>query len=219
MAKFGKGRSPWNKGKKFAYKPRFQNRGRIPWNKGLPSPQRGIPRTGEVKDKIRKALTGKKHTPERILKNKLSHLGKRVSMKTEFKKGMTPWNKGKKYLQISGDKHWSWKGGITKTSHKLRTSLEYTLWRRSVLQRDSFRCIWCGEDDPKLLEADHIKPFSLFPDLRFAIDNGRTLCRTCHRKKGLQKNIYKYKQYNHARQSSGDVDSFSWDNCVGIRTL
>ena len=26
-------------------------------------------------------------------------------------KNSIPWNKGKKYTQISGSKHWNWKGG------------------------------------------------------------------------------------------------------------
>lgn len=32
------------------------------------------------------------------------------------------------------------------------------------------------------LEADHIKPYSLFPELRYEVDNGRTLCVDCHKK-------------------------------------
>jgi 5-methylcytosine-specific restriction endonuclease McrA len=30
------------------------------------------------------------------------------------------------------------------------------------------------------LEADHIKPWAHYSSLRYAVNNGRTLCRSCH---------------------------------------
>ena len=102
----------------------------------------------------------------------------KIMKKTMFKKGMIPWNKGKPHLKIRGEKHWFWKGGTTPEVRRIRTSLEYKLWRKAVFERDSYKCVWCDKNG--ILNADHVKPFALFPELRFAIDNGRTLCKECH---------------------------------------
>ena len=135
-------------------------------------------------------------TKEWIENNKHIQKGKTHSPETTFKKGSKPWNTGKKLpgwmrdkiskkltgvkqSNISGDKHPNWQGGITKASLKIRGSIEYKLWRRSVYERDGYKCIWCGKGSN--LNADHIKPFAYYPELRFAIDNGRTLCVECHK--------------------------------------
>lgn len=115
-----------------------------------------------------------------------------------FKKGLVPWNKGKKGLQRhtiehrmklseqwQGEKNHSWKGGVSKINKTERqlvmNTVEYKLWRQAVFTRDNYACIWCGKRGGEL-NADHIKPWAYFPELRFAIDNGRTLCEPCHRK-------------------------------------
>lgn len=83
--------------------------------------------------------------------------------------------------ELVGKNNPNWRGGTTSSALKIRHSLEYKIWRRAVFERDNYTCIWCGQRGGKLC-ADHIKPFSLFPELRFAIDNGRTLCWECHQK-------------------------------------
>ena len=83
--------------------------------------------------------------------------------------------------KFKGESAPNWQGGKTKINKLLRHRLEYKLWRESVFKRDNWTCVWCEIRGGKL-EADHIKPFALFPELRFAIDNGRTLCVECHKK-------------------------------------
>ena len=79
----------------------------------------------------------------------------------------------------TAENHWNWKGGVGSDRYKLMKKKEYILWRVAVFMRDEYTCIKCGQKG-KQLEADHIKPWSLYPDLRYAIDNGRTLCKSCH---------------------------------------
>jgi len=110
----------------------------------------------------------KKKEKERAKKRKLNGEFKKYYRKRDT----SDWNKGAKNP--------SWKGGITPRNIKIRNSKEYKLWRESVFKRDNWTCIWCGQVSGNL-NADHIKPFALFPELRFAIDNGRTLCLDCHK--------------------------------------
>lgn len=84
-------------------------------------------------------------------------------------------------LDRTGARNPRWEGGITTENSKLRKTREYRAWREAVFVRDRFTCQHCGQRGGTL-HADHIKPFCAFPELRFDVSNGRTLCVACHRK-------------------------------------
>lgn len=114
---------------------------------------------------------GKHHSAEARHKLRLANLGKTYS--DEYKRKQSESHKG--------EKHYNWKGGITPQNARIRRSMEYRLWRDAVYKRDNYTCVWCGETKSGSFHADHIKPFAQYPELRFAIDNGRTLCVECHK--------------------------------------
>lgn len=97
-----------------------------------------------------------------------------------FKKGHTPWNKGKPHMVK--EKHPAWRGGITPLNVKIRNSPRMKEWRAAVFKRDGYTCVLGGKEHGNKLEADHIKRFSDYPELRFDINNGRTLCVNCHKR-------------------------------------
>lgn len=59
--------------------------------------------------------------------------------------------------------------------------LQYREWRSTVFERDNYTCQICGVRGGNL-EADHIKSYAAHPELRYNVDNGRTLCKKCHKK-------------------------------------
>lgn len=97
------------------------------------------------------------------------HLGKKLSIEVRTKIGR------------KGKENPAYIDGRTPINKIIRHSIEYKLWRADVFERDNYTCVLCFQRGGGL-QADHIKPFALYPELRLAIDNGRTLCVECHRK-------------------------------------
>lgn len=85
-------------------------------------------------------------------------------------------------LSKLGSKNPMWKGGVIKENELIRHSSSYRSWRLSVFKRDDFTCQMpeC-EKRGGILNANHIKKFSDYPELRLLISNGITLCEECHK--------------------------------------
>ena len=103
----------------------------------------------------------------------------------QFKIGHKDYNK-------KGKESHAWKGGLTPENKIIRKSIEFRLWRESVFARDNWTCQKC-EEVGGTIHPHHIKGFAQYPELRFAIDNGITLCIDCHR---LFHTIYGTKDIN-----------------------
>lgn len=75
----------------------------------------------------------------------------------------------------------NWKGGIVEGRDvSWRTDSRIRVWRRAVFSRDAFECQMCGHDQGRTLCAHHCVPWAKSRELRFAVENGVTLCRPCH---------------------------------------
>jgi len=79
-------------------------------------------------------------------------------------------------------------GDIPKSvvNRRIRYSKKMDEWRKAVFERDNYTCQICGARSGNgkkvVLNADHIKSFAKYSELRFDINNGRTLCLECHMK-------------------------------------
>lgn len=114
----------------------------------------------------------------------------------------TPESIEKQRKTITGSGHWNWQGGITPLNRRRRNQKESRDWRKAIFSRDDYTCQVCGSRNGNgksvYLQADHIKPWSLFPELRYDMSNGRTLCIDCHK----QTSTYMGRIKNYSRLSS-----------------
>ena len=111
--------------------------------------------------------------------------------------------------EISGENHPNWKGGITPEITRIRNSPEMAKWRLNVFERDDFTCQKCGLRGIEL-EAHHIKPFATFPDLRFEVSNGATVCKECH----YEVNGTDWKPSSSLREVKGSKEKIRKENKV-----
>ena len=141
-------------------------------------------------------MAGKKHSLTTKRKMSKAQIGRIITWGDKISKSKI----GKPNFKLRGANNPLWKGGISKINKTIRQlimeTIEYKNWRREVFKRDNHICVFCGSKsgDGKaiILHADHIKPFALFPKLRFNIKNGRTLCIDCHKKSGTWGNLKSY---------------------------
>lgn len=75
-------------------------------------------------------------------------------------------------------KHSELGGGGQRLKHN--SDVRYVEWRTAVFVRDDFTCQRCGARGGDL-QAHHVKSWARYPELRFEVANGMTLCRRpCH---------------------------------------
>ena len=132
------------------------------------------------------------------------HQNSLKNLTNRWPKGHKAWNKGLKNYN-SGEKHWFWGKHLNELTKKFgfqkgkenpnyknglytlenlpvyrhrTTSFIYKKWRQSVFERDNYECKSCGFKG--YITAHHIKSWAKYPELRYEVNNGLTLCEPCH---------------------------------------
>lgn len=141
----------------------------------------GLKRSEDTRRKMSAAQKGKKHSPETLVKMSASRIGKPL-------------------LKNAGPNHYNWKGGDSRQ----RYPLEYMAWARAVKRRDHFTCRRCGHHQRRGMHAHHVLPWADFPQWRFDVSNGITLCPPCHRNTGLHVGVSRTKRHERRPDLAND---------------
>ncbi len=143
-----------------------------------------------------KGKLGQKDSLETRQKKSLAGKGKIMSV--EWRENLSKSRKGMKFseehkaklrearkkLFDSGYKTYNWIEDRTQIKRQDRHDNPlYKEWRARVWNRDDFKCKIADKNCKGRIEAHHILAYRDFPELRFEINNGITLCQAHHPKK------------------------------------
>jgi 5-methylcytosine-specific restriction endonuclease McrA len=131
---------------------RINTRNKIPWNKGTRGIQKGSRLGVKLSDETKKKLS------ERALGRKRSPESIAKSVASLIKRF----------------------DRIGRKTYRSRASKEGKIWTQSVFRRDNYTCQYCGQVGGHI-QSHHINKFADFPEDRFKLSNGITLCVPCHK--------------------------------------
>jgi hypothetical protein len=120
---------------------------------------------------------GKKMSKEYVEKNRLAHIGIKHSEEARLRKSIN-WIEDRTKLKMSD---------------RMIGDSRARDWSKEVKKRDGWICRIADINCDGKLESHHILPWSKFPELRYQINNGITLCHAHHPRK--QNDVQKLSPY------------------------
>jgi len=114
---------------------------------------------------------------------------------------------------LVASRNYTYKQYIQTADSNKRYSKPYQKWKKAVLERDHYKCCYCGRKNN--LNVHHIKQYTDNIFLRTKTTNGIALCKECHRKQhpwmnkslkafGAKPKTILRKRVNVATQALGD---------------
>jgi len=139
----------------------------------------------EHKLKISMANIGKK--PTESIRKLLSEKAKQRCTK-EWKENLSKKLRGRDIYWARGESHYLYKKDRAKLAkysngNEYRNSSLHREWSQLVKNRDGWKCKISNNNCFGKVVAHHILPWSKFPELRYEVNNGITLCHFHHPRK------------------------------------
>jgi len=136
----------------------------------------------DIVERLRVANLGKKHSEEHIKNQKESRSRNgwwKNPEETKIKIG----------LANSGEKNARWIKDREIVKRNLRNDPGYQQWHKEVKKRDKGKCRINNKDCSGYCEVHHILSWSEYPELRYNINNGITLCQAHHPRKRAEEKL------------------------------